>query len=385
MESIKRFFKATSQSFFLFGPRGTGKSFLIKSLFPQALCLDLLDQETFRNYASHPERLRELIAANPGIQPVIIDEIQKIPALLDVVHQQIEEQPARQFILTGSSARKLKRAGVNLLAGRALNLTLHPFMAAELGQNFNLSAALEHGLIPLIQFAQQPVANLRAYVSLYLKEEVQQEALVRNIGSFARFLEVISLSHATVINLTNIARECSVGQKTVAGYLSVLEDLLLAYRIPIFKQRAKRAMITHEKLYIFDAGVFQALRPHGPLDTASELNGQALEGLVVEHLRTWNAYRGNHNKLFYWRTRSGVEVDSIVYGPDGLWAFEIKNSTTVLPADLRPLRSFKSDYPESKVCLLYRGKDRLLKQGILCLPVDDFLKNLQPDKLPLAD
>lgn len=385
MESLKRFFQKTNQSFFLFGPRGTGKSFLIKILFPQALCLDLLDQETFRNYASRPERLRELMAANPSNQTVMIDEIQKIPALLDVVHQLIEAQPTRQFILTGSSARKLKRAGVNLLAGRALNLTLHPFMAAELGQSFNLAAALEYGLIPLIQFAQQPAASLRAYVSLYLKEEVQQEALVRNIGSFARFLEVISLSHATVINLTNIARECSVGQKTVAGYLSVLEDLLLAYRIPIFKQRAKRAVITHEKLYIFDAGVFRALRPQGPLDTTSELNGQALEGLVVEHLRAWNAYRGNHNKLFYWRTRSGVEVDSIIYGPDGLWAFEVKNSTTILPADLRSLRSFQSDYPESKVCFLYRGKERLLKQGVLCLPVDDFLSNLRPERLPFTN
>lgn len=382
MEFINRYFQVPKQSFFLFGPRGTGKSLLIHHLFPQALRLDLLDPETFRRYASHPERLRELVTAQTTTQQVVLDEIQKVPALLDVVHQLIERHSTIQFILTGSSARKLKRTGVNLLAGRALNLTLHPFMAAELGKQFNLAKSLQLGLLPLVWFAEQPRESLRAYLTLYLKEEVQQEALVRNIGSFTRFLEIMSFSHAATLNLANIARECSVNQKTVSGYIAVLEDLLLAYRLPIFQQRAKRKLSAHDKFYLFDAGVFRALRPSGPLDSTPELDGQALEGMVIEHIRAWNAYRGKPNTLYYWRTRSGVEIDCVLYGADGLWACEVKNSTTISPADLRGLRSFQSDYPECNVCLLYRGQERLNKRGVLCLPVESFFQKLHPSSLP---
>ncbi|MCX5682401.1 MAG: AAA family ATPase, partial [Planctomycetota bacterium] len=213
MELIRRLFTVPKGSFFLFGPRGTGKSTWLRQNFPDAIYLDLLDPETFRAYLAHPERLREAIEGNPMARVIVVDEIQKVPALLDVVHKLIEEKsrPSLSFILTGSSARKLKRTGVDLLAGRLLMKTLHPFMAAELGPRFDLRTSLRLGMLPLVLGAAEPEETLKSYVSLYLQEEVQAEGLVRNIGNFSRFLEAISLSHASLLSTSEVARECQVG------------------------------------------------------------------------------------------------------------------------------------------------------------------------------
>ena len=381
MEFIPRFFKVPKQSFFLFGPRGTGKSAWAKWFFKDCLRLDLLEPDLFRAYASRPEQLKELVEANLQKRHILIDEVQRVPALLSVVHNLIEEHPDLQFILTGSSSRKLKRTGVDLLAGRALLKTLHPFMAAELGSQFKLERALKYGLLPLVWASDDPSSVLKTYQGLYLREEVQIEALVRNIGQFGRFLEAMSFSHAGVLNMSNISRECEVQRKTVEGYVEILEDLLLAYRIPVFDKRAKREMSAHPKFYFFDAGVYRGLRPQGPLDPAEGIDGAALEGLVVEHLRAWNAYRGAENNLYFWRTRSGAEVDIVLYGKDGLWGIEVKNTQKVRPEDLRALKSFKEDYPEAKLLLLYRGKDRLKKGDITCLPCEEFLKGLDPSHI----
>src|SRR5688572_5526004 len=185
------------------------------------------------------------------------------------------------------------------------------------------------------------------------------EGLVRNLGAFTRFLEAISFSHACVLNIANVARECEVERKTVEGYVGILEDLLLAFRVPVFTRRARRATAQHPKFYLFDAGVFRSLRPKGPLDRREEVDGPALAGLVVQHLRAWDAYRGGRNSLYYWRTRSGVEVDSILYGEDGFWAVEVKNATRIQRAELQPLQSFREDYPECRTLLVYRGNEQL--------------------------
>jgi len=385
MEKVTRFFVSPKQSFFLFGPRGTGKSTWLKGRFPDALWVDLLDLEAYRLYNSRPERLRELVEGNPQKKKVVIDEIQKAPELLSTVHWLMEEKKQLQFILTGSSARKLKRAGVDLLAGRALNKSMHPFMAAELGQAFHLEDALQHGLLPLVVASEDPEQVLKAYHALYIREEVLQEGIVRNIGNFSRFLETISFSHGSVLTLTNVARECEVGRKTVEGFVEVLEDLLLSFRLPVFSKRAKRAVTVHPKFYLFDAGVFRSLRPKGPLDRPEEIEGVALEGLVVQHLRAWNAYRGERNKLYFWRTRSGQEVDVIIYGEDGFWAIEVKNAGKVYPRDLRSLKAFKEDYPESKPLLLYRGNERLKMGAVLCLPCEPFLKQLHASSEMIFD
>ncbi len=381
MEFVTRFFQPPhSGSYFLFGPRGTGKSSWTQHQYPDALRIDLLDPPVFRTSSARPEQLRELVAGNPATRQVIIDEVQKIPDLLAVVHALIESKQKRQFILTGSSARKLKRSGTDLLAGRAVLRTLHPYLAAELGNRFDLARALRIGLVPLVVEAAEPDDVLASYSALYLREEVHAEGLVRNIGAFSRFLEAVSFSHAAPLNTSNVARECQVERKTVEGYLEILEDLLLAYRVPVFTRRAKRELAAHPKFYLFDAGVFRSLRPHGPLDRPQEIEGAALEGLVAQHLRAWIAYRREKQDLFYWRTRHGVEVDFILYGASGLFAIEVKNSARIRSEDLRGLQNFREDYPNSECFLLYRGRERRKIGEILCLPCDHFLAALRPDQ-----
>jgi len=381
MEIIDRFFQPPKQSFFLFGPRGTGKSTFVSQHFKNAILIDLLDPERVRFFSAMPERLRELVDARAESGCLVIDEIQRVPDLLPVVHSLIEAKKGWKFVLTGSSARKVKRTGVDLLGGRAFLHTMHPFMAAELEKHFDFDKALHHGLLPVVVASESPVELLRSYAALYLREEIQMEGLVRNIGNFSRFLEAISFSHASILNITNVARECEVERKVVEGYVGILEDILLGWRLPIFTKRAKRELAAHPKFYLFDAGVFRSIRPQGPLDRPEEIEEQALEGLVAQHLRAWIAYSRVRRELFFWRTRSGVEVDFVVYGPEDFWAIEIKNSRKIHPNDLRGLQSFKEEYPKSKALLLYRGKDRLMKGEILCLPCVDFLKELRPDRL----
>ena len=372
----KRVLKEPEGSFFLFGPRGTGKSTWLQTTLPNALRVDLLDPASQRQFQARPERLRELVAGQPGVCDVVIDEIQKAPTLLDVIHQMVEADRSLRFILTGSSARKLRRGSANLLAGRLVQAEMHPFMAAELGAEFDLQRALQIGLVPLVWNAPDPAATLRAYASLYLREEVQAEALVRNVGAFARFLEAISFSHGSLLNLAAVARECQVSRKTVEGYLGILEDLLLSFRIPAFTRRAKRHLAAHDKFYYFDAGVYRSLRPAGPLDRPEEIEGMALEGLVAQHLRAWVAYRGLGEQLFYWRTKSGSEVDFVVYGPNTFAAWEVKRSSRVHSTDLRALKAFREDYPEAKLGLLYLGRDRLEIEGIPVIPCGAFLEQL---------
>lgn len=383
MEFVPRFFHKPVVSYFLFGPRGTGKSTFLKDAYQNALYLDLLSPDIFRMYSARPERLKEVVAGHAEQRIVIIDEIQKIPDLLDVVHQLVESHQQLQFILTGSSSRKLKRSGVDLLAGRALFKTMHPFMASELRNEFHLDSALQYGLIPVIASSTVPKETLNAYIALYLREEVQMEGFVRKIGDFSRFLETMSFSQGSVLNLAEIARECQVGRKTVEGYLSVLEDLLLSFTLPVFSKRAKRHLTVHPKFYFFDVGVFRALRPAGPLDAPSEIDGVALETLVAQHLRAWNEYSGSRNTLYFWRTKAGREVDFVVYGEEGIYALEVKNTNSIRSNDLKNLQAFKEDYPQAELLLLYRGAERLKRDDVLCIPCEEFLRSVSPGK-PLS-
>lgn len=379
MAALRRFLSLPDGSCFLFGPRGTGKTTFLRASLPDALEVNLLRPELQRALSARPERLRELVLGAPHKRHVVVDEIQRVPELLPVVHDLLESESGRRFVLTGSSARKLRRSGTDLLAGRAVLRTMHPFMAAE-WPTFDLDTSLVHGLVPLVVTADDPDDVLRAYASLYLEQEVQAEGLVRNVGSFARFLEVISFAHASVLNVSNLAREAQVSRKTVEGYLGIVEDLLLAWRLPVFTRRAKRATAAHPKLYLFDAGVYRSLRPSGPLDRPEEIAGAALEGLVAQHLRAWAAYDGRDWELAYWRTRSGVEVDFVVYGADGFWAVEVKHGATVRREDVRSLRAFREDFPECEPLLVHRGGDHLLVDGVRCVPATAFLVGLQPGR-----
>ena len=384
MHPTKRLMSCTNRSFFLFGPRGTGKSTWLRMEMPDALFIDLLSPEICQRFIAHPEQLREVVAGNADRKTFVLDEIQRVPALLGVVHQLIENNAELRFVLTGSSSRKLKRSGVDLLAGRALLTTCHPFMAAELGSAFTIEEALRVGMLPLVLAADDREAVLRAYLALYIREEVQQEGLVRNMGSFARFLEAISFSHASLLSVAEVARECAVSRTTVEGYVSILEDLLISIRLPVFAKRAKRQLVGHSKFYFFDAGVFRSIRPKGPLDRPGEIDGAALEGLVFQHLRAWNDHSGQRHTLHFWRTRTGSEVDFVIYGEDELAAIEVKNAASLSGRDLQALKAFSTDYPEARTLLLYRGHEQFLRDGVLCMPCERFLSALRPGQ-PLPD
>ncbi len=381
MELAPRFFGPPGgESFFLFGARGTGKSTWCLQRYPDAARLDLLAPDVLRAYAARPERLREFVGARPEGTVIVVDEVQKVPQLLSVVHALMEERRGYTFVLTGSGSRKLKRDGADMLAGRALVRTMHPFMAGEVGEAFALDTALSRGMLPVVWDSEVPEDVLGSYVGTYLREEVMMEGLVRSLGDFSRFLEAVSLSHGQVLNISDVARECDVRRKTVEGYISVLEDLLLASRIDVFPKRAKRAVTRHPKLYLFDTGVFRSLRPKGPLDSPGEMAGPALEGLIYQHLRAWVDYGNIDCGIFFWRTREGSEVDFVLYGNAGFWAVEVKNATTVRPRDLRALKSFREDYPECTPLFLYRGEAPLLIDGIRCLHAGDFLRLLRPSE-----
>jgi predicted AAA+ superfamily ATPase len=380
MKPIHRFLRVPDDHFFLFGPRGTGKSTWLKESLAHAVFLDFLKPATLRTFQARPERFREFVDAHPGARTFVVDEVQRCPAILDVVHSLIEEHRNVRFVLTGSSSRKLKKAGVDLLAGRALKLSMHPFMAAELGEGFSLERALERGMLPVVHGARSAKAALDAYLDLYIREEVLQEGLVRSLDPFARFLEAASFSHGSQLVSSAIARECQIGRTTVDGYLKILADLMIAARLPVFAKRARRELVAHEKFYFFDSGVFRALRPKGPLDRPSEIDGAALEGLVFQHLRAWKDCSGGGASLGYWRTKAGVEVDFVVYGERNFAAIEVKNAAILHPGDFSGLKAFREDYPEAETLLLYRGRERFLRDGVWVVPVEDFLRALIPGK-----
>jgi predicted AAA+ superfamily ATPase len=253
-------------------------------------------------------------------------------------------------------------------------------MASELGSDFDLEQALMRGMLPLLIHAKDPRTVLEGYISLYLKEEIQAEGLIRKLEQFVRFLDVISSSHGSILNTTNIARESEIKRSTVNNYIDILEELLLAYRVPVFEKRAARHLSSHPKFYLFDCGVFQVLRPKGPLDQPPEIDGIALEGLIAQQLTAWCEYSQKKPSLYFWRTRSNLEVDLVIYGEESFYAIEIKSSKKISPSDLKGLQAFLQDYPEAKAILLDRGQEKLKIGNILCLPLIEFLKNLVPNK-----
>jgi uncharacterized protein len=362
------------KSFFLLGPRGTGKTRWVKTHLPQAVYIDLLITDLYAMLLANPSRVTEFIPPSYSGW-VIIDEVQRVPALLNEVHRLIENQHCK-FVLTGSSARSLRKKGVNLLAGRALMYHLHPLTVRELGEYFNFQQALQWGQLPALLTEPDPKSYLKAYVNIYLREEVLQEGLTRNLSGFSRFLEVASLSQGNVLNMSAIARESAVNQKVVINYFDILDDLLLGYRLPVFTKRAKRQIVQHPKFYFFDVGVYQILRPRGLLDSQEEVDGAALETLFLQELRALNDYYELDFQLYYWRTRAGVEVDFVVYGPKGFFAFEIKRGRKVSRQDSYGLRALQEEYPEVKSFLLYGGEHRQYYENITVLPFVEALKNL---------
>ncbi len=339
------------KSYFLFGPRQTGKSTLVKSLLKKDdFYIDLLPHKNFIAYAKDPSRFREEILLHLKKYPkaiFVIDEIQKVPSLLDEVHELIESKKAR-FILTGSSARKLKRSGANLLAGRAYTYQLYPLTFQELGEDFNLDRALKVGTLPTLYENDQEdsVEFLRAYVSTYLKEEIQQEGLVRDIGSFGSFLDIVAANDGEITNFSSIARECAVTSNTVKGYFQILEDTFLVNKLSGWSRSVRKQLISHPRYYFFDCGVTNALTHQLNSELDPIVKGRRFEQLVINQIIAYCDYQRLDLQFYFWRTNHGAEVDLLIArGAKILCAIEIKSRKKIGAADLTGLKSFKEEHP----------------------------------------
>lgn len=362
------------ESCFLWGARQTGKSTLLKKLFPDSPKYDLLLSSEFGRLSANPSlMLQEILAAPPGNQPVIIDEVQKIPALLDDVQWLIVNHNI-QFILCGSSARKLKRSRANLLGGRALRFELFPLVYPEI-PDFDLLRALNHGLIPRHYISEHPHKLLESYVGEYLKEEIAAEALTRNIPAFSRFLEAAAFSNGEIVVYSNIASECHVSAPTVKEYFEITTDTLIGRFIPSFQKRAKRRVIQAPRFYYFDVGLANFLLKRPLIAPKSELFGKAFEHFIYQELAAHSHYSGLNYPIAYWHTASDLEVDFIL--GDHELAIEVKGVDQVLGKHLKGIKAFKEEYAVKKAIVVSLDtKPRQLDNDIIVLPWKHFLDQL---------
>jgi predicted AAA+ superfamily ATPase len=323
---LNRLLTSPKSSAFLFGPRGTGKSTWLKTKGPQGISYDLLDTQKALRLAKEPGLLyRELSGEKPGTW-VILDEIQKVPALLDDVHRLMEEKRLR-FIMSGSSARKLRRGAANLLGGRAIQLNLFPLVSRELGGPFDVERVVRYGTLPMSWQSEDPATFLRGYAQTYLQEEVKSEALTRQLGGFARFLEVAARQNGQVTNVSNIARDALVARTTVQGFFEILIDTLMGYWLPAWKLKRSTKQIAHPKFYFFDPGVCRALSERASYPVEPEEKGFLLETVVLNELGAYLSYHRLHYPLSFWRSPDDIEVDILFETKNGFLALEIKSST----------------------------------------------------------
>ncbi len=369
-------------SCFLWGPRQTGKSTLLRKEFPEAIVYDLLLSDEYRRCLQNPGVIRQelqqrKLTGNNQVTPIIIDEIQKVPDLLDEVHWMIERLGLR-FILCGSSARKVKRGQANLLGGRAPSLQLHPLTSAEI-PDFDLTTALNQGLLPPHYGASDSRLLRDAYIGAYLREEIAAEAAVRNLPAFGRFLEIAALTNGEMVVYENIARDCGVSAPTVKAYFEILEQTLIGHTLSAYMRRARRRTIHAPRFYLFDVGVAGALARRGAIEPGSELWGRALEHFVFMELIAWRDYTGGL-PLAYWRTASQLEVDFIL--GEGEVALEVKASRMAANHDLRGLRAFNEEFhPKRAILASMDPRPRRTEDGIEILPIMHFLKELWAGQL----
>ena len=367
--------RAGSETFFLWGPRQTGKSTLLRESYPDGWWIDLLKSEVFRRYATRPELLRLELEENPDpARQIVIDEIQQVPALLNEVHWLMENR-GLHFALCGSSARKLRRGAANLLGGRALRYELRGLTAGELGDGFDLDRLLNFGYLPRIHGSARPRNLLESYIADYLKEEIAAEGLVRSLPTFAGFLDAAALSDTEPVNFSNVARECGVSSQTVRNYFGILEDTLLGRWLPAWRRRRKRRLTAAPKFYFSDVGVVGRLARRGSVERGSELYGKAFENWVHHELAAYAAYADFDGDLTHWRLPSGVEVD-FVLGEMAL-AVEAKASPVIGRHHLKGLRSLAAEHEVGRrVIACLEPLPRRTRDGILVLPAETFARRL---------
>ncbi len=364
-------------SIFLFGARQTGKSTILRQQFPDSVYIDLLDSNLRTRFIKNPSLLYDMLRDKAEETLVIIDEIPEVPELLNEVHRLISER-GLTFILCGSSARKLKRRGRNTLGGRALPVYLYPLVSAEI-PDLNIDHAINYGMIPSHYLAKNPSRRLAAYIEVYLKEEIKEESLVRNLAAFHRFLEVAALTDGEIVNNNNIAQDCGVSASTVSSYFDILEDTLIGYRIPAFRKVMKRRLVQAPRFYYFDVGVANHLLHRKELVRGTVDYGHAFEHLVIQELYAWLHYIHSDEKLTYWHTYTNIEVDAII--GDARVAIEIKSVEEVLPRHLKGLKAFGEEYPDSRRIIVSLDPINRRTGDIECIYVLDFFKQLWKEGL----
>lgn len=362
---------------FLFGARQTGKSTLLQEQFPDTIYIDLLDTNVRARFQRKPGLLYTMLQDKPAGTLIIIDEIPEVPELLNEVHRLISKF-GLLFILCGSSARKLKRKGHNTLGGRAYPIYLYPLVSAEI-PNFDIDHAVNVGMIPPHYLAKNPSRLLSGYIDVYLREEIKEEALVRNLDAFNRFLEVAALMNGEIINLQNIAQDCGVSAGTVNAYFEILEDTLIGYRLPAFTKVMKRRLTQAPRFYYFDVGVANHLRHSHDLVRGTLEYGHAFEHLVIQELIAWLHYTHSEERLTYWRTYTGLEVDAVI--GDARVAIEIKSAEEIMPRHLKGLKAFAEEHPACRLIIVSLDIITRREGNIECIYVPDFFRQLWAEGL----
>ncbi len=368
IERILKIDKELDGSIFLFGARQTGKSTMLRQQFPKSIYIDLLDTEVKGRLNRRPVLLYEMLHDKPENTLVIIDEIPEVPELLNEVHRLITECHLL-FILCGSSARKLKRKGKNTLGGRAMPIYLYPFVSAEI-DSLDIDRAVNYGMLPPHYLAKNPNRQLSAYIQVYLKEEIKEESLVRNLDSFQRFLEVAALTNGEMVNNNNIAQDCGVSATTVSSYFDILEDTLIGYRIPAYRKVMKRRLVQAPRFYFFDVGVANHLLHRKDMVRGTDEYGHAFEHLVVQEIYAWLHYNHSEESLAYWRTYTGIEVDVVI--GDARIAIEIKSVEEVMNKHLKGLKAFGEEHPQSRRMIVSLDRFNRKIGDIECIYVKDF-------------
>lgn len=379
-----RLLKAPDRSFFLFGPRGTGKTTWLLQYFPQAKFIDLLPPQQALAYEKNPSLLRAQVLALPKSQWIVVDEVQKVPALLDEIHFLMERHGHKKFVLTGSSARKIKRGQANLLAGRALILKMFPFNSFEINFSLDAKTAMQYGLLPLSVLAKtnaEKEAFLKAYVDTYLREEIKYEGIVRNLGSFSRFLEIASLCAGQQVNMSNLSREAEIGRDTVRSYFSVFEDTLLGSWLPAYRPRAKVKEVVSPKFYWFDCGVLNATAGAFQQPMPLDWNGVLFEHWIYHELVSFYTYHHAKGSLGFWRTPSGSEIDFLWWYGKEFIAIEVKAAKKFKGEFLNGIRSFQKTKPLKSSWIVYLGDESLKVDDTHILPVGHFLEYLYQGKI----
>ena len=371
------FLGSEQESIFFWGARQTGKSTLLKTLFPNALWFDLLLSDEYERLSKKPELLREIILANRNVSLVIIDEIQRLPDLLNEVHWLISNHKVR-FILSGSSPRRILRGGFNLLGGRALRYELYPLISVEI-PDFDLIRALNHGLLPRHYDSANPRKLLSSYIGSYLQDEIVAEARIRNVHTFSRFLEVAALTNGEMINYTNIASDCGISAKTIKEYFQILEDTLIGRHLPSFQKRPKRRVITAPKFYMFDIGITNYLLNRTKIEKGTELFGKAFEHFIYQEIYAHSRYSDVNYPMYYWRTASQIEIDFVL--GDHEVAIEVKATDQATVRHLKGLKAFAEEYDVKKLILVSNDPLPRLVDDIEILPWKIFLERLWKDEI----